>query len=208
MNPIEFVPLSPEEGLLTAGRNSSVSSRTRGRGSVWDERRQSRNGLCCHREELRIALNADALVADCYGRGNCRTAAHERIEDYAFPERKRSPYDLAHEGLRLERRVRGNVSFRGTCRRTANHITEGLVVSNPPETTSLPFPEIVLHATLAGFSEESPRFPARAGHHRHFSELLVSVLGAVACTRARSQSSGRSVSLAGGPWNTSRSGFK
>jgi len=77
--------------------------------------------------------------------------------------------------------------FHGPGWSTLNDVTEGLIVTDSPEPAGLPLPKIVLHATLAGFSEEAPRLPARARHHRHVVELQMSIFRTVASTQCLNQ---------------------
>jgi len=153
----------------------------------WHERGQSRNCGFGHGEELGVALNADALIAECCGCGDRRTATHKRIEHNALPERQRSPNNLAHERLWLQRRVRGNVTFWGACWRAPYHVTEGLLVSYTPQASGLPLAQIILHPPFAWSSEKTPWFPAGARHDSHILKLFVCILGPVTAAQRLNQ---------------------
>src|SRR5579872_2494066 len=76
-----------------------------------------------------------------------------------------------------------NFSLIPACGTRLNQIPEWFCLRDATETTSAPFAEIVLHPTFARLAKQTPRFPTRLGHHRHFCELLMRVLWAIATTK-------------------------
>ncbi len=64
-----------------------------------------------------------------------------------------------------------------------NQIAKRFIVGNSQQSASLPFAEVVLDSAFARLTKESPRFPARAWHHGHGWEFLVSVFGSVAAAK-------------------------
>ena len=106
----------------------------------------------------------------------------------ALAQRQGGPHDLAEERLRLQARMRRQISF-GPCRGGLDDVSERLVLVRSPQRARLPLSQVVLNASLQRLPKQ-PGFPVRPRHHADFRKDVMRALGAVSATHGRCQSNG------------------
>ena len=147
--------------------------------SVGHIRGEAGNSVDGHCKKLRVRLNANTTVSQCASSGNSRASTHEWVQNDPLSQRKGSPDNLPHEGLRLERGMRREVPLSSAGRCTPDDIAKRLFLRNATEATCFPRAQVVLDTPFTWLAKKPPRLPARSGHDRHVVKLLMRVFGPV-----------------------------
>ena len=77
----------------------------------------------------------------------------------------------------------GDRPFQPSRRSALDDVPERRLVRGSPEAARTPLAQVVLHAALDRFAEQSPRLPTRSRHHADVRKFLVRVLRAIAAAQ-------------------------
>src|SRR6266550_1096468 len=72
-------------------------------------------------------------------------------------------------------------------RRRSDQVLKWFCWGNASQATRLPFPQIVLHSSFAGFAEKTPRFPTGFRHNGHIREFIMGILGSIPTSQGKNR---------------------